>query len=128
MFVDAHGMVIASSSQSEVGTSLFTRFDDTRDEFQQALHRAPRSPISAPITFRSESKVLNRDPRWPSSRGLKIELDAQVRFWGKSYTVHCIFIDTARPLSNFLTNPDAFAVTPCFECVNLKAAIWQFVN
>ena len=40
-FVDARGMVIASSSQSEVGTSLFTRFDDTRDEFEQALHRAP---------------------------------------------------------------------------------------
>jgi PAS domain S-box-containing protein len=41
MLVDAHGTVIASSSPSEVGTSLFTRFDDTRDEFEQALHRAP---------------------------------------------------------------------------------------
>ena len=41
MLVDAHGTVIASSSSSEVGTSLFTRFDDTRDEFEQALHRAP---------------------------------------------------------------------------------------
>ena len=40
-FVDAHGMVIASSSQSEVSTSLFARFDDTRDEYEQALHRAP---------------------------------------------------------------------------------------
>jgi len=38
MLVDAHGTVIASSSPSKVGTSLFTRFDDTRDEFEQALH------------------------------------------------------------------------------------------
>jgi len=41
MFVDAQGTVIASSSPPEVGTSLFTRFDDTRDEFEQALHRSP---------------------------------------------------------------------------------------
>jgi signal transduction histidine kinase/DNA-binding response OmpR family regulator len=41
MLVDPHGTVIASSSQPEVGTSLFTRFDDTRDEFEQALHRSP---------------------------------------------------------------------------------------
>src|ERR1700724_3077360 len=38
MLVDAQGTVIASSSLPEVGTSLFTRFDDTRDEFEQALH------------------------------------------------------------------------------------------
>jgi PAS domain S-box-containing protein len=38
MLVDAHGTVIASSSPPEVGTSLFTRFDDTRGEFEQALH------------------------------------------------------------------------------------------
>jgi hypothetical protein len=41
MLVDAQGTVIASSSPSEVGTSLFTRFDDTRDEFEQALHCSP---------------------------------------------------------------------------------------
>ena len=41
MLVDAHGTVIASSSSPEVGTSLFSRFDDVRDEFEQALHRAP---------------------------------------------------------------------------------------
>jgi hypothetical protein len=41
MLVDAQGTVIASSSPPEVGTSLFTRFDDTRDEFEQALHRSP---------------------------------------------------------------------------------------
>jgi PAS domain S-box-containing protein len=41
MLVDAHGMVIASSSLAQVGTSFFTRFADTRDEFEQALHRAP---------------------------------------------------------------------------------------
>jgi PAS domain S-box-containing protein len=41
MLVDRHGTVIASSSSPDVGTSLFTRFDDTRDEFEQALHRAP---------------------------------------------------------------------------------------
>jgi signal transduction histidine kinase/DNA-binding NarL/FixJ family response regulator len=38
MLVDAHGTVIASSSPLEVGTSLFTRFGDTRQEFEQALH------------------------------------------------------------------------------------------
>ena len=41
MIVDTHGTVIASSSAREVGKSLFTRFDDTRGEFEQALHRAP---------------------------------------------------------------------------------------
>ena len=41
MLVDIHGTVIASSSPAEVGTSLFTRFDDARDEFEQALNRAP---------------------------------------------------------------------------------------
>ena len=41
MLVDAHGTVTASSSPAEVGTSLFTRFGDTRDEFEQALHRSP---------------------------------------------------------------------------------------
>jgi PAS domain S-box-containing protein len=41
MLVDAHGTVIASSSSPEVGTSLFSRFDDVRGEFEQALHRAP---------------------------------------------------------------------------------------
>jgi hypothetical protein len=40
MLVDVHGTVIASSSTPEVGTSFFTRFDDARDEFEQALHRA----------------------------------------------------------------------------------------
>jgi signal transduction histidine kinase len=44
--VDAHGTVIASSSPPEVGTSLFTRFDDTRDEFEQALHGSPGVYIS----------------------------------------------------------------------------------
>src|SRR6202049_4435107 len=38
MLVDTQGTVIASSSPPEVGTSLFTRFDDTRHEFEQALH------------------------------------------------------------------------------------------
>jgi PAS domain S-box-containing protein len=41
MLVDAHGMVIASSSQAEVGSSFFTRFANTRDKFEQALRRAP---------------------------------------------------------------------------------------
>src|SRR5580700_10638872 len=38
MLVDTHGMVIASSSPPEAGKSFFTRFADTRDEFEQALH------------------------------------------------------------------------------------------
>jgi HAMP domain-containing protein len=41
MIVDTHGTVIASSSAREMGESLFTRFDDTRGKFEQALHRAP---------------------------------------------------------------------------------------
>jgi hypothetical protein len=41
MLVDTHGTVIASSSPQQVGTSLFTRFDETRDEFEQTLHRSP---------------------------------------------------------------------------------------
>src|ERR1700720_2084406 len=41
MLVDAHGSVIASSSPLEEGASLFTRFDDTRAEFEEALHRSP---------------------------------------------------------------------------------------
>jgi PAS domain S-box-containing protein len=38
MLTDAYGTVTASSSTPEVGTSLFSRFGDTRDEFEQALH------------------------------------------------------------------------------------------
>jgi PAS domain S-box-containing protein len=41
MLVDIHGTGIASSSSAEMGTSLFTRFEDTRDEFEQALHSPP---------------------------------------------------------------------------------------
>ena len=37
MLVDTHGTVIASSSAPEVGTSLFTLFDNTRRVFEQAL-------------------------------------------------------------------------------------------
>ncbi len=40
MLVDAHGLVIVSSSPLEEGASLFTRFDDTR-KFEQALHLSP---------------------------------------------------------------------------------------
>jgi two-component system sensor histidine kinase/response regulator len=41
MLVDTHGMVTASSSASAAGTSLFSRFDDSRNEFEQALHSPP---------------------------------------------------------------------------------------
>src|ERR1700736_5594183 len=41
MLVDTKGTVIASSSHPEVGTLLFTRFDDTREEFEEALHSTP---------------------------------------------------------------------------------------
>ena len=41
MLVDASGTVIACSSLPEVGTSLFTSFDDTRAEFAQALNQTP---------------------------------------------------------------------------------------
>src|SRR5580700_8296015 len=40
MLVDAQGTVIGSSSPPEVGTSLFTRFDDTWHEFEQTLNSA----------------------------------------------------------------------------------------
>ena len=50
MLVDAQGTVIASSSPPEVGTSLFTRFDDTWHEFEQALH----SSAGARLHFRLE--------------------------------------------------------------------------
>jgi PAS domain S-box-containing protein len=40
MLVDAQGTVIGSSSPQEVGTSLFTRFDDTWHEFEQTLNSA----------------------------------------------------------------------------------------
>jgi PAS domain S-box-containing protein len=57
MLVDTQGTVIASSSQPEVGTSLFTRFDDTRDEFEEALHSAPDFVY---ISDLSEITVLSR--------------------------------------------------------------------
>ncbi|HEY0790243.1 MAG TPA: cache domain-containing protein, partial [Chthoniobacterales bacterium] len=41
MLVDARGTVIACSSSPEVGTSLFTSFDDTRAEFEQASSHSP---------------------------------------------------------------------------------------
>jgi hypothetical protein len=57
MLVDTQGTVIASSSRPEVGTSLFTRFDDTRDEFEEALHSAPDFVYVSDL---SEITVLNR--------------------------------------------------------------------
>lgn len=41
MLVDTHGIVIASSSRTQVGTSFSARFANTWDQFEQALHRAP---------------------------------------------------------------------------------------
>jgi PAS domain S-box-containing protein len=45
MLVDPTGVVVASSYAPAVGTSLFTRlftrFDDARDQFEQALHSPP---------------------------------------------------------------------------------------
>jgi signal transduction histidine kinase/PleD family two-component response regulator len=41
MLVDAHGVLVASSYAPAVGTSLFTRFDNARDELEQALHSPP---------------------------------------------------------------------------------------
>ena len=47
MLVDAHGVVVASSYTPAVGASLFsrpfTRFDNARDEFEQALNGPPGS-------------------------------------------------------------------------------------
>jgi hypothetical protein len=65
-----------------------------------------------PLRFVLESTVLNRGPRWPSSRGKYIAF------------LHC----HGETIVDLLANPDAFAVTPRFECVNLKAAVRQFVN
>jgi len=41
MIVDTNGTIVASSSLQALGKSLFTRFDDTRIEFEQTLQRAP---------------------------------------------------------------------------------------
>ncbi|HEY0791573.1 MAG TPA: hypothetical protein VGD78_10960 [Chthoniobacterales bacterium] len=40
-FVNALGTVVASSQAGEIGSSLFARFDNVRDESRQAFHDAP---------------------------------------------------------------------------------------
>jgi signal transduction histidine kinase len=67
MIVDAHGMVIVSSSPLEEGTSLFTRFDDTRAEFEQALHRSPGSVYVSDLSEIPESLHRVTAPGKPSS-------------------------------------------------------------
>jgi HAMP domain-containing protein len=50
MLADAHGTVIASTSPPEVGTSLFSRFAATQDEFEQSLHGPPGAVYNSVLT------------------------------------------------------------------------------
>jgi PAS domain S-box-containing protein len=76
MLVDTQGAIVASSNSLSVGQSLFTNFDNTREEFASALH----SPLGS--VYVSDSSQPNRpgavnDPA--SNRRLDIRLLAPVQ-------------------------------------------------
>ena len=55
MLVDTQGGIVASSFTSNVGESLFTRFENTRDEFELAIHSPPGSVFISDLADVSES-------------------------------------------------------------------------
>jgi PAS domain S-box-containing protein len=73
MLVDAQGMVIASSSPPEVGTSLFTRFDDTWHEFEQALHS------SAGVVYISDLNEIPEPLRRVAAAGKLRDVDLDIQ-------------------------------------------------
>ncbi len=68
MLVDTQGVIVASSYRPSVGESLFTHFDNTRDEFERALHSpsgsvfiSDLSDVSEPIRQAAgEGRLSNR--------------------------------------------------------------------
>src|SRR6202047_3376184 len=73
MLVDAHGTVIASSSSPQVGTSLFTRFEDTRHEFEQALHS------SAGVVYISDLNEIPEPLRRVAAAGKLRDVDLDIQ-------------------------------------------------
>jgi HAMP domain-containing protein len=73
MLVDAQGTVIASSSPPEVGTSLFTRFDDSRHEFEQALHS------SAGVVYISDLNEIPEPLRRVAAAGKLRDVDLDIQ-------------------------------------------------
>jgi len=73
MLVDTQGTVIASSSPPEVGTSLFTRFDDTRHEFEQALHS------SAGVVYISDLNEIPEPLRRVAAAGKLRDVDLGIQ-------------------------------------------------
>src|ERR1700722_4379483 len=73
MLVDAQGTVIASSSPPEVGTSLFTRFDDTWHEFEQALHS------SAGVVYISDLNEIPEPLRKVAAAGKLRDVDLDIQ-------------------------------------------------
>ena len=54
MLVDTQGGIVASSYSPSVGESLFTHFNNTRNEFELALHGPPGSVYISDLTDASE--------------------------------------------------------------------------
>jgi PAS domain S-box-containing protein len=97
MLVDAQGTVIASSSPPEVGTSLFTRFDDTWHEFEQALNSA------AGVVYISDLNEIPEPLRRVAAAGKlrDVDLDIQMLTAVKDAAGHT----TSVLVSDIVTNP-----------------------
>ena len=97
MLVDAHGTVIDSSSPAKVGTSLFIRFDDTRDEFEHALHGSPGAVYISDLSKIPES--LRRVVA--AGKLLDVNLDIQMLTGVQDAAGHTVSVLVA----NIVTDP-----------------------
>jgi PAS domain S-box-containing protein len=79
MLVDTQGGIVASSYTPSVGESLFTHFDNTRDEFELALHSPPGSVYISDRVDASEPPPQPAAEGHPSNRLLNIQMLAQVQ-------------------------------------------------
>ena len=81
MFVDTQGRIVASShtSSPSVGQSLFTVFDNTREEFGMALHGPYGSVYMCDLSDVSKPLAQAAAEKRPSNRPLNIQILAPVQ-------------------------------------------------
>jgi signal transduction histidine kinase/CheY-like chemotaxis protein/HPt (histidine-containing phosphotransfer) domain-containing protein/HAMP domain-containing protein len=78
MLVDTQGVVVASSYGPNVGESLFTHFENTREEFELALHGLPGSVYMSDLDDVSEP-VRNAAAEGRLTNKLNIQMLAPVQ-------------------------------------------------
>jgi PAS domain S-box-containing protein len=98
MLVDTHGGIIASSYGPSVGESLFTHFDNTRDEFELTLHGSPGSIYISDLSDVPESVRTALAESRPSNRLLSIQFLAPI----EDRTGHCVAVLVANLMTRQL--------------------------